>query len=163
MTRLHLHRVSCLAAALFGCAILAASAHAQPMFGGGGMMMGPHVIGPGFDRMCGPGPAGFVEWRLDMMAPSLKLTDAQRAKFDELKSTSAKSTEAVRSACAAGVSSTMPGRMEAMEKRMEAMLAASKSIRPALDAFYASLTDEQKAQLDSGQGRHRFWRWRDRW
>lgn len=161
MTRLH--HVSYLAATLFGCAILSGSANAQPMFHGGGMMMGPHVIGPGFGRMCGPGPAGFVEWRLEQMAPTLKLSDAQRSKFDELKSASAKSTEALRSACVANASPTMPGRMEAMEKRMEAMLTASKAIRPTLDAFYASLTAEQKAQLDSGAGRHRFWRWRDRW
>lgn len=127
------------------------------------MMMGPHVIGPGFDRMCGPGPAGFVEWRLERLAPTLKLSDAQGAKFDELKSVSGKSSETLRSAGAASIAPTIAGRMEAMEKRMEAMLAASKAIRPTLDAFYASLTDEQKAQLDSGQDRHRFWRWREHW
>jgi hypothetical protein len=115
MTRLS--RTSHLAAALLGCAVLTASANAQPMFGGG-MMMGPHVIGPRFDRMCGPGPAGFVEWRLERLTPMLKLSDAQRAKFDELKSVSGKSSETLRSACAANIAPTIPGRMEAMEKRM---------------------------------------------
>lgn len=160
-----LSRVTCSAIVLLGCTILAAPANAQPMSQGGGpgMMMGPHIIGPGFGRMCGPGPAGFVEWRIEQMAPSLKLTAAQRAKFDELKSASASSTEALRRTCAADSASTMPARMDAMERRMEAMLAASKAIRPPLDAFYASLTDEQRAQLDTGTGRHRFWRWRDRW
>lgn len=161
MTRAH--HVSSFAAALLGCATIVAQASAQPMFRGGPGMMGPHVIGPGYGRMCGPGPAGFVEWRLEPLAPTLKLTDAQRTRFDELRSVSTKATETVRSACGAATASTMPGRMEAMEKRMEAMLAATNAIRPALDAFYASLTDEQKAQLDQGTGRQRFWRWRDHW
>jgi hypothetical protein len=57
----------------------------------------------------------------------------------------------------------MPGRMAMMEKRSEAMLQAIKAVRPALDAFYATLNDEQKAEIDSGKRRHRFWRWRHRW
>jgi hypothetical protein len=53
--------------------------------------------------------------------------------------------------------------MELMEKRSEAMLQAVRTVRPALDGFYASLTDEQKVLINSGRGHHRFWRWRDRW
>ena len=52
----------------------------------------------------------------------------------------------------------MVGRMEAMEKRLDAMLQAVKAVRPALDAFYATLSDQQKADLDAGS---RFGRWRD--
>jgi hypothetical protein len=49
-----------------------------------------------------------------------------------------------------------------MEKRLEAMLAAVKTVRPAFDAFYASLTSEQKTALDRVGPRH--WRWQDwRW
>jgi hypothetical protein len=57
----------------------------------------------------------------------------------------------------------MAGRMEATEKRLKAMLQAVKSVRPAFDAFYATLSDEQKASLNAGTARNRFWRWRDRW
>jgi hypothetical protein len=113
--------------------------------------------------MCGPGPAGFVEWRIEQIAPSLQMNETQRARFDDLKAASAKATEGLRAACAADVAATMPARMEAMEKRMEALVAASKATRPALDAFYASLTEAQKITLDSGDRRQRFWRWRDRW
>ena len=45
-----------------------------------------------------------------------------------------------------------------MEKRLDAMLQAVKTIRPALDAFYATLSDDQKARLDTPLGRIRFWR-----
>jgi len=150
--------------ALLAATMTIVPASGQPMFRGGGPdMMGPHVFGLGHGHMCAPGPAGFVEWRLEQLLPSLKLSDTQKSKFDQLKSISAKSVGDLQATCASPTLSTMPARMEAMEKRMEAMLAASKAIRPALEEFYASLTSEQKAQLDSGGARSRFWRWRDHW
>jgi hypothetical protein len=50
-----------------------------------------------------------------------------------------------------------------MEKRMEAALQAIKTVRPALEAFYATLDADQKARLDRDTGPRRYWRWRDRW
>lgn len=50
-----------------------------------------------------------------------------------------------------------------MEKRLDAMSQAVKTVRPTFEAFYATLSDEQKAKLDSGFHRGRLWRWRDRW
>jgi hypothetical protein len=52
------------------------------------------------------------------------------------------------------------GRTEAMEKRMDTMLQAVRTMRPAPEAFYASLSDEQKARLDLNSLRGR---WRDLW
>jgi cytosine/adenosine deaminase-related metal-dependent hydrolase len=150
---------------------LAAIAEAQPTgrgrgdSDGRGYMMGPgmmdrHHLG----RMCSPRAAGFAEWRLDRLERVLKPTDAQRVKFDELKAASTKAAEAMRAACPTDVPTTMVGRMEASEKRLDAMLQAIKTMRPALEGFYATLTDEQKAQIDSSTGRRgRFWHWRDRW
>lgn len=131
---------------------------------GRGYMMGPGMMDRGhFGRMCSPRSAGFAEWRIDRMERAVKPTDAQRAKFDELKAASGKAAEAMRAACAAEVPATMAGRMEATERRLEAMLQAVKSVRPAFDAFYATLSDDQKASLNTGSGRNRFWHWRDRW
>lgn len=159
-----------LASAGLTFAILITVANAQPYGGGGpgmmgpGLMMGPGIVGPGtFGRMCGPGATGFAEWRTARLEQLLKLTDAQRPKFDEFKAASAKAADAMRSACPTELPSTMTGRMELMEKRTEAMLQAIKTVRPALDAFYATLTDEQKERIDSNSGGSRFWRWRDRW
>ena len=158
--------LSTLAASLsLALTVFASTADAQPMGAGRGpgMMMGPHVFGgEGMGRMCGPGPAGFVEWRTEQIE-ALKLTDAQRAKFDALKAASAQATDTMRAACPADAPAKVPDRMEAMEKRMYAMLASIKAIRPTLNEFYDSLTVEQKAQLDSGRDRSRFWHHRDRW
>ena len=113
--------------------------------------------------MCNPAATGFAEWRTDRIAELVKLTDAQRAKFDEFKAASVKSAEVMRDACQAEVPATIVGRTEAMEKRMDTMLQAIRTVRPALEAFYATLDDEQKARLDSNFGRGRYWRWRDHW
>jgi hypothetical protein len=152
---------------------LSAPAVAQPGpgpgFMGPGMMSGPGMMGPGmmgrrgYGAMCNPGSSGFAEWRADRIAELVKLTDAQRGKFDEFKAASIKSAEVMRNACQAEVPETIVGRTEAMEKRMDTMLQAIRTMRPALEAFYATLSDEQKARLDSNYGRGRFGRWRDRW
>jgi len=129
------------------------------------MMMGPGMMGRGMHgRMCSPRAAGFAQWRIDRLEQAIKLTEAQRAKFDELKAAAAKSAELMRTACPSDTPITATGRMAAMEKRMDTMLQAIKTMRPALDAFYAVLSDEQKARFDSNSGRGRFWRWhwRDR-
>jgi hypothetical protein len=36
-----------------------------------------------------------------------------------------------------------------MEKRLKAMLAAAKTVQPALTQFYGGLSDEQKARFNS--------------
>ena len=149
-------------------ALLATTAAAQPGSGPGfmgpGMMSGPGMMGRrGFGAMCHPGANGFAEWRGDRIAELVKLTDAQRGKFDEFKAASIKAAEVMRNACQTEVPATIVGRTEAMEKRMDTMLQAIKTMRPALEAFYATLSDEQKTKLDSNYGRGRFGRWRDRW
>ena len=166
-----------IASAALGIAALLAAAAAQPFgpgmmgpgFMGPGMMTGPGTAGSwmmgrrGFGGMCNPAASGFAEWRTDRLADLVKLIDAQRGKFDEFKAASVKSAEIMRDACQADVPETIVGRTEAMEKRMDTMLQAIRTMRPALEAFYATLGDEQKARLDSNVGRGRSWRWRDRW
>jgi hypothetical protein len=132
---------------------------------GRGYMMGPGMMDrQQLGRMCSPRAAGFAEWRINRLERMLKPTDAQRAKFDELRVASKKAAETMRAACQSDVPTTMVGRMEASEKRLDAMLQAVRTMRPALEAFYATLSDEQKTQIDSSTGRRgRFWHWRDRW
>jgi len=166
-------RIVLVVSAALGITALLATAAAQPYgpgpgFMGPGMMtgpgMGPWMMGRhGFGGMCNPAATGFAEWRADRIAELVKLTDAQRAKFDEFKAASIKSAEVMRDACRTDVPDTIVGRTEAMEKRMDTMLQAVHTMRPALETFYATLSDEQKKQLDSSSRPGRFWRWRDRW
>jgi hypothetical protein len=59
--------------------------------------------------------------------------------------------EGLQAACPDEVPVTPVGRLQAMEKRLSAMLQAANEIRPALDDFYASLTAEQKARFNTLQ------------
>ncbi|MCZ7658918.1 MAG: Spy/CpxP family protein refolding chaperone [Xanthobacteraceae bacterium] len=131
---------------------------------GPGMMMGPDMM-MGYGRrgrgwgMCDPRMMGFGPWRIERMEQALALTEAQKGAFEELKTASEKAREQMQAACPTEWPQTPTGRLEMMEQRMEAMLQAIRTVRPALDKFYASLTDEQKARINSGG---RGWRWRDR-
>src|SRR5512141_170473 len=155
-------QITLIASTAFALAALVATVDAQPY--GRGTMMGPGMMDRGgFGRMCSPAAAGFAEWRIDRLEQVIKPTDAQRAKFDELKTASSKAADLVRNACPTDFPKTVVGRMEVMEKHADARLQAIKTVRPAMEAFYATLSDEQKARLDSNTGRGRFWRWRDRW
>jgi hypothetical protein len=128
---------------------------------GPGMMHGAGMWGGRFDGPCDPRAAGMAEWRIDHIERVVQPTEAQRAALAELRAASAKAAEAIKAACPREVPRTSVQRMAFMEKRMEAMLTAIKTVRPAFEAFYAAMNDEQKARLD-GVGPRR-WGWHSRW
>ncbi len=129
------------------------------------MMMGPGMMrqgGLGF--MCNPRAAGMAEWRLERMETTVRPTEPQRAALNTLKTASTKAAETIAAACSTNVPATSAERMALMEKRLEAMLQAVKTVRPAFDAFYNLLDNEQKARLDAGGPRRWSWHgWRWRW
>jgi hypothetical protein len=61
-----------------------------------------------------------------------------------------KGVEFLRSACPAEEPLTPPARMALAEKWLEARLQASKAVRPALEAYFRVLTDEQKIRWITG-------------
>jgi hypothetical protein len=128
---------------------------------GPGMMMGPGMMGGGaMGYMCNPRSAGMAEWRASRIESAIKLTDAQKEALKRLTEASAKAAETISAACAASVPGNPGERLALMEKRTEASLQAIKLVRPAFDAFYASLDADQKARFD-GLGPRR-WGW-DNW
>ncbi len=73
----------------------------------------------------------------------------QQALLDELKAATQQAVEILRSACPTELPTTPPGRLAATRQRVEAMLRALQAVRPALDKFYAALTDEQKQRFNA--------------
>lgn len=71
-----------------------------------------------------------------------------------MTTTATAAAEAISAACPKELSQSPVARLAAMERRLEAMLQAVKTVRPAFDSFYASLTDEQKARLAEAGPRH---------
>jgi len=133
-------RIVLISSAALGIAALLATATAQPYGPGSGMMgrgmMGSWMMGGrGAGGMCNAGGTGFSGWRADRIAELIKPTDAQRPKFEEFKAASIKAAEGMRDTCQADVADTVVARAEAMEKRMETMLQAIRTVRPTLEAL----------------------------
>jgi hypothetical protein len=126
-----------------------------------GVMLGPMMMGVrGFGMLCSPQAVGFAEWQLSRVAQSVKPTREQSEKLAELRSASAKATDTIKAACPNELPRTAPERMALMEKRVGAMLEAVKTVRPAFEGFYRSLTAEQRAKLDGTSSRRWGWGWR---
>ena len=86
---------------------------------------------------------------IERIAQTVEPNDAQRAALDELKDATAKALDILKAACPTALPSTPTGRIEAMRQRPEAMVQAVRTVRPALEKFYESLNDEQKARFSA--------------
>jgi LTXXQ motif family protein len=85
----------------------------------------------------------------DRIAQATQPTPAQRSALDELKDVSSNAAERLRANCPSYAAVTPTGRIEAMEKRLEATHGAALVVQPALTKFYNGLSDEQKARFNS--------------
>jgi LTXXQ motif family protein len=113
--------------------------------GGGGRAAG----GPVAADLCTGQTAGLTDWPIDRIAQTVEPNDAQRATLDELRAATATSLDILKAACPTDLPSTPIGRLNAMQKRLDAMLQAVRTVRPALETFYQSLNDEQKARFNA--------------
>jgi len=99
--------------------------------------------------MCGQDSAAVAGLPIEQMQAAVQPTAAQRAALDELGTASVKASQLIRQACPADFALTPSGRLEAMEKRLDAMAQAIAMVRPPLDNLYGMLNDEQKARLNA--------------
>ena len=100
-------------------------------------------------EVCGNKASELTDWPIERISQVVQPTDAQLAVLDELKTESAKAVDLLKGTCPNDLPSTPTGRLSAMQTRIETMLAAVKTVRPALDQFYQSLSDEQKARFNA--------------
>ena len=131
--------------------------------GGGAAFARMHDRGPGgpfgghmggermYEHLCdGKGPQMNPDRMAERISKDLKLTDAQKPAFDDLKAAFTKTHEDVKAAVCADKPdfSTLPSRMSFDIKAAEAHLNGMKAVQPKLEAFYTGLTDEQKKTFD---------------
>jgi hypothetical protein len=66
-----------------------------------------------------------------------------------LQDATGKAADMLKAACQPDDAVTPPARLAAIANRLDTMLQAVKLVRPALEDFYATLSDEQKAHFEA--------------
>jgi hypothetical protein len=97
---------------------------------------------------CGGEKAGLSNLAVERIEAAVRPTQSQFAALDRLDAAMQKAVDTLREACPTTTPLTPVGRLEAMQKRLEAMIEAGNGVRPALADFYAALNDEQKAKFN---------------
>jgi hypothetical protein len=89
-----------------------------------------------------------TQWPEAQIDAALRPNETQQAKLKALQDAAAQAAEQLAASCPTELPTTPPARLEAISKRLDAMLTAVKSVRGALDDLYADLSDEQKARFN---------------
>jgi TolA-binding protein len=100
-------------------------------------------------QLCGDPEKGITAWPFASIVQAVRPTPEQRALLDELKSAAAKAADAFKESCGDSYAMTPPGRLRAMTNRISATLEAVRIVRPVLEKFYNSLSDEQQARFNA--------------
>jgi LTXXQ motif family protein len=98
--------------------------------------------------LCAPRAASFAQLPVDRIERAIQPTQQQEVAFEKLKAASANAAASLEASCPAKTPQTPVERIDAMEMRLNAMVQAAKDVRPSLGAFYAALSDEQKARFN---------------
>jgi hypothetical protein len=91
---------------------------------------------------------GLANLPIEKIEDVINPTDAQQAELNKLQDATSKAVEIMQAACPDETPLTPPGRLDAMEKRLQSMIDAAKTVKPALQSFYSSLSGEQKARFN---------------
>lgn len=90
-----------------------------------------------------------VAWPTDEINKRLQPSDAQKVKLTALQDATFKAADSLKATCRPSTALTPPARLAAASERLDALLGAVKSVHAALDDFYGTLSDEQKAQFEA--------------
>src|SRR6266851_3875883 len=103
---------------------------------------------------CGAAQPAALQWPTDEIEARLHPNDTQRAALKGLQDANASAVDILNAGCQPKDAITPPARLDAVDGRLEAMQQAVHLVSAALEGFYATLSDEQKAQFEAiGQKR----------
>jgi hypothetical protein len=103
---------------------------------------------------CGAAQPAALQWPADEIEARLHPNDTQRAALKVLQDANAMAADILNAECQPEDATTPPARLDAVDGRLVAMLQAVNRVSAALEGFYATLSDEQKAQFEAiGQKR----------
>jgi hypothetical protein len=103
-------------------------------------------------KSCKDAKPGLVNLPIESIEDAVKPTPTQQPLLDTLEQATNKAVESLAAACPDDIAQTPPGRLAQTETRLKAMIEAAQTVQPALDGFYAALTDEQKSRFNTMTG-----------
>jgi hypothetical protein len=109
----------------------------------------PRIAADPVAQPCGMAAPGLTEWPNAEIEQRVHPNDAQRASLAALQDAASKAADMLKASCQPDSAVTPPARLAAIDKRLNAVLDAVKTVRAALNDFYGALSDEQKAQFES--------------
>jgi ABC-type transporter MlaC component len=105
--------------------------------------------GDNLAALCNSRSESFTQLPVQRVEQAVMPTQQQQGALEKLKTASTEAANQLQASCPAQSPQTPLDRFDAVGKRLDAMAAAVKTVRPALADFYSSLTDEQKARFNT--------------
>jgi LTXXQ motif family protein len=99
--------------------------------------------------LCDRQAASFTKLPVQGIEEIVRSQGKQQTACENLKQASTQAADELRTSCPAQTAATPVARLDAAGNRLQALVQAAKTVRPTLGAFYASLSDEQKARFNS--------------
>jgi LTXXQ motif family protein len=99
-------------------------------------------------QLCSEASGPLVDVQTDEIEKALHPDETQSRALASLHEVWNRAAERIKGSCPSEAPVTMPGRMEAVQNRLQALLDVINTVRPALVTFYGLLTDEQKARFN---------------
>jgi hypothetical protein len=103
---------------------------------------------PDQGKTCGEAKPGLTNLPIEQIQAAVKPDKEQQANLDKLGEATVKAVGILQAACPDATPLTPTGRLEAMEKRLQAMIEAANTVKEPLNSFYSSLSNEQKARFN---------------
>jgi hypothetical protein len=101
-------------------------------------------------QLCQQPGSGVTAWPFADIEGKVGLNGEQKQLLGDVRRAAEDAAAAFKASCPAGDAFplTPPGRLQAMAARLDATLHAVETVKPALEKFYASLSDEQKERFN---------------
>jgi hypothetical protein len=99
--------------------------------------------------LCAEESAEVTGWPIDQIQQVVEPDDRQRAALDDLGNAIVRASDVIKAGCPTTMPFTPTGRLDDMAKRVDVLIQAVGIVRPALEKFYGSLGDDQKARFNA--------------
>jgi hypothetical protein len=92
--------------------------------------------------------ATLLDLRLSSLDVILKPTANQKTALEEVRKVAKQNADDMSRVCAGDTPASLPAKLTAAERRLEAALIGARRLIPVAEKFYATLNDEQKTQAN---------------